>query len=287
MGTTLPDGTQIDYVIDGRNRRVGKKVNGVLTQGFLYGSQLNPVAELDGSGNIVSRFVYGTKGNVPDYMVRSGVTYRIISDHLGSPRLIVDIATGTVAQQLSYDEFGNVLSDTNPGFQPFGFAGGIYDADTKLTRFGARDYDVETGRWTAKDPIEFAGGDTNLYGYVLGDPVNFIDRNGLLEEWAHEAGNTTSSFWVDLNSPDNYTLFTDPKFYYATVAAMFFYSPKAALLLTPSVLFPNTLIQRYPYPLSEKNKKLNQKLLDFVNALNREQDRYEQTQEKAKYCKIK
>ena len=31
----------------------------------------------------------------------------------------------------------------------------------------------------AKDPILFAGGDTNLYGYVLNDPVNFIDPDGL------------------------------------------------------------------------------------------------------------
>jgi RHS repeat-associated protein len=71
-----------------------------------------------------------------------------------------------------------VLVDTNPGFQPFGFAGGLYDAETGLTRFGARDYDAETGRWTSKDPIRFEGGDANLYGYVLGDPVNFTDPSG-------------------------------------------------------------------------------------------------------------
>ena len=61
----------------------------------------------------------------------------------------------------------------------FGFAGGLYDQDTKLTRFGYRDYDAETGKWTAKDPIRFNGGDVNLYGYVLGDPVNFVDPEGL------------------------------------------------------------------------------------------------------------
>ena len=45
-------------------------------------------------------------------------------------------------QRREYDEFGNaLLSSTNVGFQPFGFAGGLYDQDTKLTRFGARDYD--------------------------------------------------------------------------------------------------------------------------------------------------
>ncbi len=57
-------------------------------------------------------------------------------------------------------------------------------------------YDPEVGRWTSKDPILFAGGDTNLYGYVgkvgkvphqietnlyqysLSDPINYIDPNG-------------------------------------------------------------------------------------------------------------
>ena len=61
----------------------------------------------------------------------------------------------------------------------FGFAGGLYDPDTKLTHFGYREYDPFTGRWTSKDPIGFKGGDSNLYGYVLNDPVNLVDRDGL------------------------------------------------------------------------------------------------------------
>ena len=56
----------------------------------------------------------------------------------------------------------------------------MHDSDTQLTRFGAHDYDAETGRWTAKDPILFDGGDSNLYGYVLQDPVNGIDPSGLV-----------------------------------------------------------------------------------------------------------
>ena len=179
LRATLANGATLDYVIDGQQRRVGKKVNGTLVQGFLYQNQLNPVAELDGNGNIVSRFVYASKGNVPDYLIKGGVTYRIISDHLGSPRLVVNVTTGVIVQRMDYDEFGQVTTDTNPGFQPFGFAGGLYDRDTGLVRFGARDYDAETGRWTAKDPILFAGGDTNLYGYVVNDPVNWVDPLGL------------------------------------------------------------------------------------------------------------
>jgi len=114
-------------------------------------------------------------------MVRGVTTYRIVSDQLGSPRLVVNITDGSVAEQLDYDEFGNVLADTNPGFQAFGFAGGLYDLHTKLLRFGARDYDAETGRWTAKDPIRFEGGDLNLYGYVVTDPVNRKDALGTQE----------------------------------------------------------------------------------------------------------
>ena len=174
----LPDGRVITYVIDGQNRRIGKKVNGSLVQAWLYQDQLNPVAELDGAGNVTARFVYGSRPNVPDTIQKGGATYRVVADHLGSPRLIVDTATGTVAQRLDYDEFGNVVQDTAAGFQPFGFAGGIYDADTGLVRFGARDYEAESGRWTAKDPILFAGGDTNLFSYGLDDPINTVDWDG-------------------------------------------------------------------------------------------------------------
>src|SRR3989475_8804284 len=49
----------------------------------------------------------------------------------------VDVATGAVVQRLDYDEFGQLVNDTNPGFQPFGFAGGLYDRDTNLVRFGS------------------------------------------------------------------------------------------------------------------------------------------------------
>ena len=178
----LPGSLTIDYVVDGQNRRIGKKINGTLVQGFLYQNQLNPVAELDGTGTVVSRFVYGTKANVPDYMMKGGVTYRIVSDHLGSPRLVINTTDGTVAQRIDYDEFGLIAQDTNPGFQPFGFAGGLYDRQTGLTRFGARDYDAQVGRWTGKDPIKFSGGDTNLYGYVLGDPIGLSDPSGLFLE---------------------------------------------------------------------------------------------------------
>lgn len=192
----LPSGQVIEYVIDGQNRRIGKSVDGVRVQGFLYQDQLDPVAELDGSGAVVSRFVYGTKTHVPDYMVKGGVNYRIVSDYLGSVRLVVNTSDGTVAQRMNYDEFGVITEDTNPGFQPFGYAGGIYDRDTGLTQFGARDHDPVSGRWTAKDPSIFYGGDTNVYRYASGDPINRIDING---RWTYAAEYKTSGAGLSPN----------------------------------------------------------------------------------------
>jgi hypothetical protein len=94
------------------------------------------VAQLNASNAVVSQFIYASRDNVPDFMVSGGVIYRIFSDQLGSPRLVMNASTCQIAERIDYDEFGNVIFDTNPRFQPFGFAGGLYDQDTKLVRFG-------------------------------------------------------------------------------------------------------------------------------------------------------
>lgn len=193
LGAWLPDGRTVEYVIDGLNRRVGKKVGGQLREGFLYQGQLRPVAWLDGAGQVYATFVYGLHVNVPEYMINASGTFRIVTDHLGSPRLIVNTSTGAIAQRMDYDEWGQVLQDTNPGFQPFGFAGGIYDRDTGLVRFGARDYDAVMGRWTTKDRSRFRGG-LNFYEYAGGNPINFIDPRGKMILPADPSG--LPSDWV-------------------------------------------------------------------------------------------
>ena len=188
LGVTLPTGHRIDYVIDAQNRRVGKKVDGVLVQRFVYGTALGPAAELDANGDVVARFIYATHVNVPDVIIKGDTTYRVITDQVGSPRLVVNSDSGEIVESVEYDEFGRLLSGTSPGFQPFGFAGGLYDVDTGLTRFGARDYEPQRGRWTSKDTIRMRGGDANLYSYVLDDPVNLYDSNGQLFAVAEVVG---------------------------------------------------------------------------------------------------
>src|SRR5262249_10969745 len=111
----------IEYLVDGLDRRVAKKVGGELKEQYVYQSQLQIAAVVDGEGKVASRFVYGTKANSPDYMVKDGRRYKIITDNLGSPRLIVDVESGEVAQKIRYNEFGQIIEDSRPGFQPFGF----------------------------------------------------------------------------------------------------------------------------------------------------------------------
>ncbi len=174
---TLPDSSLIYYKLDHEGRRAQKLKNGYPVKRLVYEDSLKVAAELDAGGGF-KEYVYATNIKSADYMRVGATLYRIIKDHLGSPRFVVNARTGSIVQRMDYNEWGMVTLDTNPGFQLFGFAGGIYDQDTKLVKFGARDYDGSTGRWLSKDPILFNGGDTNLYGYVLQDPLNLIDPTG-------------------------------------------------------------------------------------------------------------
>jgi RHS repeat-associated protein len=176
---TLPSLDQIDYLYDGQGRRAGRSYNGSLTDLYVYEDDLKIVADLNPlTGEVKSRYIYVSQNHSPDSMIRGSETYKFIKDHLGSIKFVVRVSDGSIIQAIEYDEFGKVLSDSNPGFQPFGFAGGIYDHQANLTKFGVRDYDGEVGRWLTKDPIRFDGGDPNLYGYVLQDPVNLVDPKG-------------------------------------------------------------------------------------------------------------
>ena len=172
-------GQTVTYAYDGLGRRVGRTDAGGTTR-YLYGNPENPfqiTASRDPSG-VATVYTYDEGGRM--FALRRGdAWYYVASDLLGTPRLVAD-AGGTVTKSLEYDAFGRLLSDSNPAFDlPVGFAGGLADSVTGLVRFGARDYDPEAGRWTARDPVLFRGHQVNLYAYVGNNPVQMVDPWGV------------------------------------------------------------------------------------------------------------
>lgn len=127
-------GTVYAFEVDGQNRRVRKLVNDTPVQGWIYRDALHPVAELDGAGAMLNRYVYATQQQVPDLILRGTVVFRVVTDHLGSVRAVVDVTTGAVAQRLDYDAWGNLTQDTAPTFQSVGYAGGIQDREAHSVR---------------------------------------------------------------------------------------------------------------------------------------------------------
>jgi RHS repeat-associated protein len=195
---TLPDNTNIRYYYDANNQRVAKEVNGSVVHRYLWLNNTTLLGFYDKEGNL-ARFTYATD-RTPIQMDYKGKSYYLSHNHLESLTAISN-ESNKIVKQLSYDSFGNVLSQTNPSLNttyadqslddldiPLGFAGGLYDKDTKLIRFGYRDYDPFTGRWTAKDPIDFNGGSSNLYAYVGNDPINWVDSSGLRWEYSQTTG---------------------------------------------------------------------------------------------------
>jgi RHS repeat-associated protein len=171
-------------------------VGGSVEQRWLWRSGLQPAAQLDPDGSVEQRYVYADGVNVPDLVidVPSGARWRLVKDHLGSVRMVVDVGTGGLMRRVDFDAWGRVLSASGDlEAVPFGLAGGLWDTETGLVRFGARDYEAETGRWTSKDPIRFEGDSTNLYAYVGGDPVNYVDYTGRQATAALQAGATAAA----------------------------------------------------------------------------------------------
>ena len=180
LEVVLPDTTVIEYRHDALGRRVAKVVDSVVTEKYLWaGMNQGLLAVYNGSDQLVVRYKYAG-GRLPVSFTYSSATYYPVYDQVGSLRAIYN-TSGDKVHEITYDSFGNILSEsgTFTGPVPHGFAGGLHDRHTGLVRFGFRDYDPKAGRWTAKDPIRFAGGDVGLYGYVLSDPILFYDELGL------------------------------------------------------------------------------------------------------------
>ncbi len=172
--------TTSEYKYDPFGRRIEKKVTEsgtTTTTRFVYDNE-DIILEYDGNGNLGNRYVHGPGIDEPLAVVNGKNTYYYHADGLGSIVALTD-STGKTQQTYEYDSFGNLKDQKNKVKQPYTFTGREWDKETGLYAYRVRSYDPKSGRFISKDPIGFAGGDTNLYAYVWNRPTMFIDPWGL------------------------------------------------------------------------------------------------------------
>jgi RHS repeat-associated protein len=180
---TMPSGTIATYRYDPFGRRVEKRVteNGIATTTrYLYDNE-DILAEYDDTNTIANRYTHGPGIDEPLALATAKESYYYHADGLGSIVALTD-ASGKVVQTYEYDSFGNLKDLKNRIKQPYSYTGREYDRETNLYYYRARYYDAQVGRFVSKDPISFAGGDVNLYGYVQLNPVNSTDPFGLMTQ---------------------------------------------------------------------------------------------------------
>ena len=181
-----PDsGTLIaEYSYDPFGRRLSKETDKGKIY-FIYSDE-GLAGETDSSGNITKTYLFrpGSQwGTDPVMLTQNNKVYFYHNDHLGTPKKIT-LKSGKVVWKAKYSSFGKadiVISDIENNLR---FPGQYYDDETGYHYNWHRYYDPDIGRYLRVDPIGFDGG-VNLYGYVLNNPVNFIDPTG---EFAHIVG---------------------------------------------------------------------------------------------------
>ena len=161
------------FVYDGLGWRTSKTINSVTT-GYWYDGQ-DLLAELSGSTPTVT---YVRSLNVDEPFIRqlTGGNEYYQTDALGST-VALSNAAGASVVSYSYEPFGKTTV-TGTSSNPFQFTGRENDS-TGLYYYRARYYSNTSMRFINEDPINFAGGDPNLYAYVSNNPVQWLDPYGL------------------------------------------------------------------------------------------------------------
>ena len=174
----------LSFTYDGNGRRISK---GNIT--YSYDSNGRLIKQSNGLEFIYdSTGLIGFKYNNNTYFYQKDIQSNITS--------IID-SNGEIKVQYKYDAWGNhaILdnngNDINDGIgllNPFRYRSYYYDDETGLYFLQSRYYDPEVGRFISQDSLEFADHNSiiglNLYAYCSNNPVNLVDPNGQLPQWA-------------------------------------------------------------------------------------------------------
>jgi RHS repeat-associated protein len=179
-GSTIT--AEATYTYDALGRRIGVSdfVSGGSTTAIwtVYDGQ-EPYTDFGPSGGLLQRHLYGpTMDAILARTSSGGTSAWYLTDHLGTVRDIAN-SSGAVTDHISYDSFGNILSESNAANgDRFKFAGREYDSATGQYYNRARYYSPAVGRFLSRDTKGFFAGDPNLYRYTNNGPANATDPSG-------------------------------------------------------------------------------------------------------------
>ena len=132
------------------------------------------------SGN-TTHYICCSCGQLVDERLANGHKHSYVFDSLGSVVGVTDPIGTQLVDTYSYDPTGNILTQTGTVPNNWQYAGGYFNQNTGLTKFGTRYYDPTLGRWTQQDPVGGSLGNPdslNRYLYAGDDPVNVTDPSG-------------------------------------------------------------------------------------------------------------
>jgi len=192
---TLPgSGGTVSFKYDPFGRRI-QKSSASGTTDYLYDGA-NVIEEVDSSGAVLARYTQGSGLDEPLAVLRSGTTTYYEADGLGSVTSLSN-STGALANTYTYDSFGNLSASTGTVTNPLRYTAREFESETGLYYYRARYYDSGTGRFLGEDPLKVNGVPKNVYGYVLNNPVRYVDPDGLS---AHDVRNIENQARNDIDA---------------------------------------------------------------------------------------
>lgn len=160
------------YSYDGMNRLVSKGGSN-----FTYAGLSDEVVAAG-----AEKFARGPEDDLLAVADTSGSTLALADDHgdIVGGFAPGDTTLSGLSDSTAYDPFGQVIAQQGDTGD-IGYQGDWTDPDTKQANMGARWYDPKSGAFTARDTVDYSGGDSvtaNRYTYANGDPMSFTDPDG-------------------------------------------------------------------------------------------------------------